>query len=156
LQGYQDKKFIRTDYHDVEDYGFMHIVFEDGTIGDVLTSEIVLGGIYDYVEVFGNNHRTRCSISPVELCNTYNPGEEKFKDLYLVEKCSTQNGWSAAAPDENLTMGYQSEIQDFVESYVKKQKPQSDLSLAIDTTALVYAAYISAENNGKEVEILLL
>jgi hypothetical protein len=67
LKNYQDKGLIRTDYHDIEDYGFMHVTFDDGTIADVMTSELVLGGIYDFVEVFANNHRTRCQISPVGL-----------------------------------------------------------------------------------------
>ncbi|MDD5598967.1 MAG: Gfo/Idh/MocA family oxidoreductase, partial [Victivallaceae bacterium] len=67
LGNYRDAGLIRTDYHDIEDYGFMHITFEDGTVADVLTSELVLGGIYDYVEVFANNHRCRCHISPAGL-----------------------------------------------------------------------------------------
>ncbi len=156
LQGYDDRSFLRTDYHDVEDYGLMHIVFEDGTAADVVTSEVVLGGIYDYVEVFANNHRTRCAISPVHLADAYNPGDERFKEVYLVEKCSTQKGWSPAAPDENLTMGYQQEFQDFVSCFAAGQDPQSGLPLALDVTAAVYAAYLSDEQKGTEIEIPLL
>ena len=37
LAGYRDAGFIRTDYHDVEDYGFMHVVFKDGTVADALS-----------------------------------------------------------------------------------------------------------------------
>ena len=44
------------------------LVFEDGTVADVTASELVMGGIYDYIEVFANNHRTRCRISPVSVC----------------------------------------------------------------------------------------
>ena len=62
LPGYQDRGLIRTDYLDIEDCGWIHVEFEDGTIGDLVTGEVVLGGIYDYVEVFANNHRTRCHI----------------------------------------------------------------------------------------------
>jgi len=80
LAGYRDAGLIRTDYHDVEDYGFMHVVFEDGTVGDVTASEVALGGIYDYIEVFANNHRTRCRISPTGLMDTYNPRAEQYKD----------------------------------------------------------------------------
>ena len=156
LPGYQDKGFIRTNYHDIEDYGFIHVVFEDGTVADVITSEVVLGGIYDYVEVFANNHRTRCRISPTGLVDTYNPSGEQFKDIYLVEKCSTQEGWSPAAPDENFTMGYQAEIEDFITSAATGAQPQSGLELALDTTAAIYAAYLSDENKGAETAIPLL
>lgn len=156
LAGFEDRKFIRTDYHDIEDYGLMHIVFEDGTVADVMTSEVVLGGVYDYVEIFANNHRTRCGISPLHLADVYNPGDKQFDDVYLIEKCSTQQGWSPAAPDENLTMGYQQEFQNFLTCFSAGQSPQSDLDLAMDTTAAVYAAYVSNENKGKEVVIPLL
>ncbi|MFO7534928.1 MAG: Gfo/Idh/MocA family oxidoreductase [Kiritimatiellia bacterium] len=153
LPAYRDAGFIRTDYRDIEDYGMIHVVFEDGTVGDIVTSEVALGGIYDYVEVFANNHRTRCMISPTELANTYNPRGDQFKDVYLIEKSSTKEGWSAAAPDENFTMGYQAEIQDFLTCAAAGTAPQSGLDLALDTTAATYAAYVSAQRKGAEVEV---
>jgi predicted dehydrogenase len=153
LPAYQDRKLIRTDYLDIEDYGWIHVEFEDGTIGDIVTGEVVLGGIYDYVEVFANNHRTRCQISPTGLVDTYNPRSEQYKDIYLIEKASTQEGWSQAAPDENFTMGYQAEVQDFATSAAQGRKPQSDLDLALDTTAAIYAAYVSQERRGMEVAV---
>ena len=156
LVNYQDKGFIRTDYHDVEDYGFIHVTFEDGTVADVLASEVVLGGLNDYVEVFANNHRTKCQISPVHITDTYNPSNEQYKDIYIIEKCSTKEGWSAAAPDEMFTVGYQTQFQDFLECVVKNKKPQSDLELALDVTAVTYSAYVSDEQKGKEIEVTLL
>ena len=156
LPAYRDVGFLRTDYHDVEDYGMMHVVFDDGTVADVLTSEVVLGGIYDYVEVFANNHRTRCRISPTGLVDTYNPKASQFEDIYLIEKASTREGWSPAAPDECFTMGYQAELQDFVTSALAGAAPQSDLDLALDVTAAIYAAYLSDENMGAEVPVTQL
>jgi len=153
LPGYQDLGFLRTDYHDVEDYGFMHVVFEDGTVGDVITCELVLGGIYDYVEVFANNHRARCRLNPNDMMDLYNPHGPNFADIYTVEKISTKEGWSPVAPDEYFTMGYQAELQDFVECIVAGRQPQSDFALAADCTATIYAAYVSAEQGGKEQEI---
>ena len=156
LPAYSDQKLIRTDYLDIEDYGFMHVVFEDGTIADVVTSEVVLGGIYDYIEVFANNHRTRCSMSPAGLMDTYNPRNAQFKDVYLMEKISTKEGWTQAAPDENFTLGYQAEIQDFIACAAEGRTPESDLGLAMDTTAVIYAAYLSEEQKGREVKVPLL
>ncbi len=153
---YKDKGYIRTDYKDVEDYGFMHIVFDDGTVGDVITSEIVLGGIYDYVEVFANNHRARCRLSPTNMLDIYNPNHKELAGIYLMEKLSSNEGWSPAAPNENLTMGYQAEIQDFMECIYNRSKPQSGLELAIDTTATIYTAYVSAENSGREESIPII
>ena len=155
LENYRDGGLIRTDYHDVEDYGFMHVTFEDGTVADVLTSEIVLGGIYDYVEIFTNKHRSRCRISPSGLMDIYNPRGNEFSDIYLMEKVSTQEGWSMAAPDESFTMGYQAELQDFIMSASEKREAQSGLGLALDTTAAIYAAYVSDEQHGIETKIPL-
>lgn len=155
LKNYRDAGRIRTDYHDVEDYGFMHITFDDGTVADVLTSELVLGGIYDYVEVFANNHRTRCHISPAGLMDVYNPHGPQFADIYLMEKVSTNEGWTPAAPDENYTIGYQPELQDFLLAAAQKRPPQSGIGLALDTTAAIYAAYASAANQGQETTIPL-
>jgi predicted dehydrogenase len=153
LPAYRDLGLLRTEYHDIEDYGTMHVVFDDGTVADVMTGEVVLGGIYDFIEVFANNHRTRCHLSPVHMADTYNPRAEQYKDIYLVEKCSTQEGWSPAAPDETFTMGYQAELQDFVTCVATGARPQSDLELALDVTASAYAAYLSAERRGQETEI---
>lgn len=156
LPAYRDAGFLRTDYHDIEDYGMMHVVFDDGTVADVLTSEVVLGGIHDYVEVFANNHRTRCRISPTGLVDTYNPKGPQFDDIHLIEKASTREGWSPAAPDEHFTMGYQAEIQDFVASALAGTVPQSDLELALDVTAAIYSAYLSDEKKGVEVPVTQL
>jgi len=156
LKNYRDAGFIRTDYHDIEDYGIMHVVFEDGTVADAIASEVVLGGVYNYVEVFTNNHRTRCNISPLGMIDTYNPRGDQYKDIYLVEKISSQEGWIPAASDENITLGYQNEFQDFISCAVNDLSPQSGLDLALDTTATIYAAYVSDENKGNEVEVPLL
>lgn len=156
LPNYDDKGFIRTDYCDVEDYGFMHITFDDGTVADVITSEVVLGGIYDYVEVFANNHRTRCKLNPTGVIDTFNPMADQYENIYTVEKISTKEGWSQAAPDEYFTMGYQGEFQDFLVCAAESREPQSGLELALDTTLAIYAAYVSDECQSREVDIPLL
>lgn len=153
LPDYIDRGFIRTDYHDIEDYGFMHVTFEDGTVADVMTCELVLGGIYDYVEIFANNHRTRCNMSPLGMVDTYNPKNEQYEDIYLIEKGSTKEGWSPVGPDENISLGYLPELQDFMECAASGRAPQSGLDLAIDTTAAIYAAYLSDQQNGAEMVI---
>ena len=156
LPGYQDRGFIRTRYHDTEDHGWMHVTFEDGTVADVISGEIVLGGIYNYLEVFANNHRTRCNLSPINMVDTFNPKNEQFKDIYTVEKISTKEGWTAISPDENITLGYIAEMQDFLDCVAQKRTPQSDLELACDTISSIYAAYLSDERKGKETEIPLV
>ena len=131
----------------------MHVVFEDATVADVVVGETTLGGCYDYLEIFANNHRTRCRISPTNLLDVYNPRDEQFEDIYLVEKISSKEGWSPAAPDENWTMGYYAEMQDFLTCVAEGKEPICGLELAIDTMRVIYAAYLSNERTGAEVAV---
>src|SRR6266566_56220 len=153
LPAFEDKGFLRTTYQDTEDYALLHVEFEDGMVADIMTSELVLGGIYDFVEVFANNHRTRCRISPVSVVDVYNPQHEQFKDVYLMEKITTNEGWIPASPDEGWSLGYGRELRNFIDSVRTGRAPESDIDLAIDTTLALYAGYVSADEKGREVEV---
>ena len=153
LPGYQDKGFLRTDYDDVEDYGQLHVTFDDGTVADVFATELVLGGVHNWLDVFANNHRTSCRLNPVNLLDTYNPSAAQFSDVYVVEKIGTKEGWSHPAADEEWQQGFYQEIQDFLESCASGRRPQSDAMLAQDTVAALYAGYVSAKRGGQETAL---
>ncbi|MFZ2446045.1 MAG: Gfo/Idh/MocA family oxidoreductase [Syntrophobacteraceae bacterium] len=150
-----DKGFLRTDYKDIEDYCQMHLVFYDGMVADVFSSEIVMGGVHNWLEIFANNHRTRCNLSPVNAVELYNPKEEQLSDVYIVEKTGTKQGWSTPAPDESFMFGYPQEIQDFMESIATGREPKSGMLAASDAVGVLYAAYLSAERNGAETPVPL-
>jgi predicted dehydrogenase len=103
--------------------------------------------------VFANNHRTRCRISPVNVVDVYNPKNEQFKDLYLVEKISSHEGWIPASPEEGWSLGYSKELHDFLRAIRTGKQPESDLELANDIMLTIYAAYASSDDKGREVEI---
>ncbi len=153
LKTFRDAGFLRTSYDDVEDYAQAHITFEDGTVADIFSSELALGGVHNWLEVFANNHRTRCNLNPIDALETYNAKEEQLKDVYVVEKIGTKQGWSHPAPDEDWQHGYPREFQDFVESIYHNHEPLAGAELARDTVAVLYSAYWSAERRGAEVEI---
>ncbi|HEV2234504.1 MAG TPA: Gfo/Idh/MocA family oxidoreductase [Terriglobia bacterium] len=153
LKNFRDAGFLRTSYDDVEDYGQMHITFDDGTVADIFSSELVMGGVHNWLEVFANNHRTRCNLNPTDAMETYSPREEFLKDVYITEKLGTKQGWSNPAPDEDWQHGYPREFQDFMESVYLDREPLSGGELARDTIAVLYSAYLSAERRGAEVEI---
>jgi predicted dehydrogenase len=153
LNSYRDEGFLRTSYKDVEDYAQVHVKFSDGTVADIFASELVLGGVHNWLEVVCNNHRTRCNLNPTNALETYNASEDRFKDVYLVEKIGTKQGWSHPAPDESWQQGYPQEFQDFMESIWHNREPLSGVALARDTTAVVYASYLSAELGGAETPV---
>ncbi|MFP3959574.1 MAG: hypothetical protein ACLFUX_05360, partial [Spirochaetaceae bacterium] len=149
----RDAGFLRTGYTDIEDFGHMHVVFEDGTLADIFASELVHGGVHNWIEVNANNHRTICNINPNTAMQTYNPEESQFKDIYVVEKTGTKQGWAFTSPDEDWFTGYQHEMNAFYRNVAEGSRPESDSRLAADIIAVVYTAYVSAERGGQAVEV---
>ena len=153
LPGFRDRGFLRTDYDDVEDYSQRHVTFDDGTVADVYATELVLGGVHNWLDVFANNHRTSCRLNPVNLLDTYNPEAAQLDDVYVVEKIGTKEGWSHPAADEEWQQGFYAEIQDFMECCASGRRPQSSALVAHDTVATLYAGYVSAQRKGQDVPV---
>lgn len=150
---YIDKQHLRTTYNDIEDFAMLHIRFEDGTLANIFSSEVILGGVHNYLEIAANNHRTICNINPNTAMQTYNPVEDYFQDIYVVEKIGTKQGWACTSPDEDWFTGYQHEMEAFYRTVAYGEPLKSDSRLAAETIATIYSAYLSAERNGAEVEI---
>ena len=153
LPGFRDEGLLRRGYQDIEDYGQVHVTFDDGTVADLFASELMMGGVANWLEVMANNHRTRCNLNPVDALETFNAREETLRDVYVTEKIETKLGWNRPAPDESWQHGYPQEFQDFMEAIAHRREPLATLDLARDTIATLYAAYVSAERRGAEVPI---
>ncbi len=156
LENFQNDGFLRTGYKDIEDFGALHITFSDGTVADIFSCELIMGGVYNHLEVSTSNHRTIININPNTAMQTYNPKGEQFTDIYVVEKIGTKEGWACTSPDEDWFTGYQNEMESFYRNALEGSIPESDSRLASDTIAVVYAAYLSAERKGQEVEVPLM
>jgi len=153
MPGFKNEGYLRTTYRDIEDFGLMHVVFEDGTFADIFASELVLGGVHNWLEVNTTNHRTICHINPNNSMQTYTPDEKHFNDVYIVEKTETKQGWSSVSPDESWFTGYQHEMEAFYRAAAFGDPIESNSSLAADVTATIYAGYLSAERKGAEVPV---
>lgn len=153
LKNFEDKGHIRCDYHDIDDFSLMHVVFEDGTVADIFASDIILGGIHNWLEVAANNHRTICNINPNTAMKTYNPVDAYFKDIYVVEKTGTKQGWSNPSPDEDWFTGYPQEMEAFYRTIAYGEALETPSNLAADCISTIYSAYVSAEKKGTEVPI---
>jgi len=153
LKTFHDAGFLRTQYEDTEDYCQLHLTFQDGTVADLFASELVLGGVHNWLDIYANNHRTSCKLVPIDALETYNPKEEILEDVYVTEKIGTKQGWSHPSPDEDWQQGYPHEFQDFMESINQGRSPICGVEIARDTVAVLYSAYLSAERKGTDVEI---
>jgi predicted dehydrogenase len=156
MPDYIDNKHLRTTYRDIEDFAMIHVLFEDGTFADIFASELVLGGVHNWIELNTSNHRTICNISPNNSMLTYTPDENYFRDVYIVEKTETKQGWSSVSPDESWFTGYQHEMEAFYKAAANGGPIESDSTLAADVIATIYAGYLSAERKGTEVKVTLI
>ena len=150
----RDATALTGNLADCEDWGSALITFEDGSVAQVTSSDVVLGGIYNYVKLFCSRGRIEANMNPNDQVMVYGPDEQAFGDEYIAEKLSTRAGWNFASPDEHWASGYPHEIQDFAECVAHDREPLSGWTLARDVVAVIYAAYVSAEE-GRRVEVPL-
>ncbi len=148
----EPEKHLKTGLADCEDWGAALITFEDGSVASVCSSDVVLGGIYNHLDVFLSTGRIQCRINPNDACMAYGPVEGSWGNEYLAEKISTRAGWNYASPDEHWASGYSQEVQDFAECIVHGREPLSGWLLARDVMAVIFAAYVSAAE-GRRVEV---
>jgi len=153
LPGFRDEGHIRCDYHDIDDFAMMHVEFTDGALATVFASDIILGGIHNWIEVAANNHRTVCNINPNTAVQTYNPRAAAYADVYTVEKIETKEGWTAMAPDEDWMTGYPQEMEAFYKAIATGGPIESDMRLAADSISTIYSAYVSSERDGAAVDV---
>ncbi|MBN1588691.1 MAG: Gfo/Idh/MocA family oxidoreductase [Pirellulales bacterium] len=153
LPAFRDEGHIRKDYYDIDDFSAMHVEFEDGTIADIFASDIVVGGIHNWLDICANNHRTTCNINPNTAMQTYNPVEKNFADIYVVEKIGTKQGWACTSPDEDWFTGYPQEIEAFYRTIAYGEPLETDSPLAADAISTIYSAYVSADLDGAAVDV---
>ena len=137
---------------DVEDYAAVTVTFSDGTKCLTIASDTVLGGSKNYIEVYSNDSTLMCNITPTDILNTYFLDEEGLEDVYLAEMLPAKLGWNKSFVSDEVIRGYMGEMQDFMEAVAFDRAPASGFDIAYETTKIMYAAYLSAEE-GRRVEL---
>jgi predicted dehydrogenase len=147
-----EPKYLATGWVDVEDWGTMVVHFDDGSVAQITAADTVLGGIKNYLLVYGANAVVQANINPNTAVVAYAPAPEIFGDEYISEKIETKAGWTFPAPDEDFMTGYPQEIEDFVRSVRENREPLSGGALARDVLVVIYGAYVSAAE-GRRVDL---
>ena len=137
---------------DVEDYAAVTVTFSDGTKCLTIASDTVLGGSKNYIEVYSNDSTLMCNITPTDILNTYFLDEEGLEDVYLAEMLPAKLGWNKSFVSDEVIRGYMGEMQDFMEAVAFDRAPASGFDIAYETTKIMYAAYLSAEE-GRRVDL---
>jgi|SRR4051794_17180301 len=143
---------IRSGYEDVEDFGLLVCTFDDGTVAEIVGADTTLGGVKNQITVYATNTVVEANLNPNSAVRAYAPDATVLEDAYLSEKLETHAGWSQPSPDEDWMQGYPQEMQDFAEAIVETRAPRADASLGRDVVAVVYGAYVAAEE-GRRVDL---
>ena len=148
----QEHRHISARPEDVEDYAAVTVTFSDGTKCLTIASDTVLGGTKNYIEVYSNDRTLLCNITPTDILNTYFLDEEGLENVYLAEMLPAKLGWNKAFVSDEVIRGYMGEMQDFMETVAFDRVPTSGFDIAYETTKILYAAYLSAEE-GRRVDL---
>ncbi|MEJ5228978.1 MAG: Gfo/Idh/MocA family oxidoreductase [Pseudothermotoga sp.] len=140
-----ERPYMVTDWFDVEDWACVVINFEDDSKAVVMSNDISLGGVKNFVQINAANGMIYCNITPNNMMVAYTPSAQTWGDEYIAEKIETKAGWTFPSPDEDWVRGYPQEMRDFALAMLGEKQPESDFELAKETTKVIYAAYLSAE-----------
>ena len=123
----------------------MTVTFSDGTKGLTISSDTVLGGTRNYIDIYSNDGALQCNINPTDLLNSYFLDEEGMDDIEISQWLPLKTGWNKVWVSDEIIRGYTGELQSFMEAVAYDTEPESGFSLAYNTAKLLYAAYVSAE-----------
>jgi len=148
----EERRYIKANPVDVEDWGVLTVTFSDGTKATVFSGDMIMGGVRNLVETYTNGGSLFANITPNNHLMSYMTDEDKLAPVYITEKVDRKTGWQYICLEEEWTRGYLQEIQDFMECVVQGREPLSGLTLAYETIKVNYAGYWAADE-GRKVKL---
>jgi predicted dehydrogenase len=148
----EERRYIKANPVDVEDWGMLSLSFSDGTKSTIFSGDMIMGGVRNLVETYTSGGSLFANITPNNHMTTYLTDEAKLRDVYITEKVDRKTGWQFVCLEEEWTRGYLQEIQDFMECVASGRQPLSDVDLAFETMKVNYAGYWSAEE-GRRISL---
>jgi len=148
----EKKKYVVSEWEDVEDWGVIIITFEDSSKATVFASDTVLGGVRNVLNVYLSNAVVYVNINPHNVLEVYAPEPDIFGEEYIAEKLETKAGWNFPSPNDDWMRGFPQELEDFIDAVLFDREPVSGIDLAKEVVETIYAAYASAEK-GMRIEL---
>ena len=140
-----EHRHIAASPRDVEDMATVVIRFSDGSIANIVACDTLLGGSKNTINLYCNDAAIECKLTKNDAMSTYLLDEDGLEDVYFSEMLPAKTGWNHPFLDDEILRGYADEMQDFMAAVYFDRKPKSNFKLAYETARLVYAAYVSAE-----------
>jgi len=148
-----EHRHIAADPHDVEDAGTAVLTFTDGSKATIISTDNLLGGSKNYVEVYANDTAINCRLTMNDAMETYMVDDEGMDNVYLSEMLPIVTGWNKPFVADEMLRGYCNEIVDFMSSVLYDKEPESGFDLAARVMKVTYAAYYSDEE-GRRIDLL--
>ena len=139
--------------HDVEDAGTAILTFSDGSKATVISTDNLLGGSKNYVEVYANDTAINCRLTMSDAMETYMVDEDGMEGVYLSEMLPVVTGWNKPFVADEMMRGYCNEIVDFMGAVMEDHEAEGNFDLAAQVMQIVYAVYYSAEA-GRRIDLL--
>ena len=147
-----EHRHIAANPNDVEDFGTVILEFSDNSRAVIIATDTLLGGSRNYVEAYCNDAVIYCKLTLSDLMTTYFLDEDNLDNVYISEMLPSKLGWNNPFIEDEFIRGYTEEMKDFMECVYYNKHPKSDFTLGINTTKIIYASYLSAEQ-GKKINI---
>ncbi|SHJ20375.1 Gfo/Idh/MocA family protein [Lutispora thermophila] len=141
----EEHKYVKSHPEDVEDLASVMITFSDGTKCLATSSDSILGGSKNEIEIFTNDSSMRCHLTQNDLLDAYMADEKGLENVYYAELLPSKLGWNKVFVSDEIIRGYTGELQSFAESIAHDKEPESGFDLAYETMKVLYSAYVSAE-----------
>jgi predicted dehydrogenase len=142
-------QWISANPVDVENWANLSITYDDGSRGNVLVSDVGLGGLNTRVTAYMTDGVIKANMTANDAIETYAPDATGFAGEYFTEKLETKAGWNRPSCDEDWFRGFAQEIVDFVGAIRENREPRSGIDLAVECVNVIYAAYLSAETGSR-------
>ena len=147
-----ERKHLLSNPVDVEDFANIVVTFSDGSKSIIFASDHTMGGIRNVIKMYCNDGVIECKMTIADNMKTYFANEEGLDGVYISENLRMKAGWNNVLVAEETLRGYLAQLAEFVECAIENREPQSGFALAYDTTKIIYAAYLSAEE-GRRIDL---
>ncbi len=148
-----EHRHIAARPNDVEDAGTAIITFTDGSKATIISTDNLLGGSKNYVEVYANDTAINCKLTMNDAMETYMVDDDGMDNVYLSEMLPIVTGWNKPFVADEMLRGYCNEIVDFMSAVLDDREPISSFELAASVMKVTYAAYYSDEE-GRRIDLV--
>lgn len=148
-----EHRHIAARPHDVEDAGTAVITFTDGSKATIISTDNLLGGSKNYVEIYANDTAINCRLTMNDAMETYMVDDEGMEGVYLSEMLPIVTGWNKPFVADEMLRGYCNEIVDFMGAVIDDREAEGCFDLAAQVMKVTYAAYYSDEE-GRRIDLV--